>query len=284
MTRNIEHRDNDSQEGSHSLPKVIIYAGESHRRKAFLANAFPKATLETFSVEPEPETTDVKSIVEYKLDLGVERSLELGLNGQRDNAIIVAADIRTLTPFEKKGEEVELRSTSKLENYPAIWGNLQRMRKICSGIEDKPFYIVDIASGYHSLADNNRQIQRDHCLIILDPDGFYYLTRYAGFKDYLERFSTFYSEPPYSTHGLPPIRPTDISAGLSLPVLTEMGIVESIDGIDRESDQFTQAFLEGLYKVGVGFNAPTLTSFHPDIAKTVAGWSWNNQVAEKVLE
>lgn len=265
------------------LPSAVIYAGESHRRRSFLEFVFPEAQIYSFSVEPEPETTDVVAVVEHKIDLGVQHTVELGLNGQSSSAVIVAADIRTLTPYMNNGNNLELRSTSKLKDNDEVWKNLQRMREVSEEMLENPFYIVDIASGTQSLVDNNRRIEKDRVFVFLNAEGLDYLASRGGFDDYLDNFLRFYSEPPYSTHGMPSIGPTDISAGLSVPVLTEMGIIDSIDGVERDNERFHSVFQETLYKVGVGFAPPVLESFHPTIRDSVSGWSWNSQVAEKVL-
>lgn len=273
----------ERREITNVLPTAVIYAGESPRRRSFLEFAFPGAQVHSFSVEPEPETTDVVAVVEHKLSLGIQQAVELGLDGQSSSSVIVAADIRTLTPYVNNGNGLELRSTSKLKDNDEVWRNLQRMREVSEETLENPFYIVDIASGAQSPVDNNKRIEKDRVFVFLNAEGLDYLASRGGFNDYLDNFLRFYSEPPYTTHGMPPIEPTDISAGLSVPVLTEMGIIDSIDGVNREDPQFPEAFSEALYKVGVGFNLPVLESFQPDIRNMSGGWNWNKQIVEKVL-
>lgn len=272
--------ENARGEIDHSYPQTILYAGESPRRTSFLTHVFPKSELYTFSVEPEPHTDDVVAVVNHKLDLGLDKLGELSLNGTRDRSIIVAADIRTLTAHAVNNGGFELRSTSKLESTEEVKRNLLRMAESFEEKGEKPFYIVDIASGSHSIADNRRKTARGHSYITLDDQSLKDLITNEGFEKYIARFNQFYSEPPYSTHNLPALSLTDISAGLSLPVLTQMGVLDSLNGVSRDdADAFRRTFAQELFKVGVGFDLSLFSNASIDIRD----WSWLNQVTDKVL-
>jgi len=259
-----------------SYPPHVFYAGESARRLAFIEHAFDRSKISSFPVGPEPQAL-VEDVMRFKLEVGLKTVPE-GFVGA-----IVVADTQTVIPKVENGK-IEMVSRGKPKNLQELFDSLLGMKHMSGLTGESPFYQVDSASGLIHL--NGRQVQvedRQSCLVVLRKKKLEELATERGFLDYLQIFTRFYSQPPYSTHNMKPITPTDLSGGLSLPVLTKMGIVQSVSGVDVMEAQFRDILKHNVHLVAVGISPRILESVQVDSKKMIYGWDWLNEVVDHAL-
>lgn len=252
-------------------PNSIYYAGQSHRRALFLRTVLPDVPLHTFCVDPEPITPNLDDIVHHKLNVPLSFAMQKGVT----NGLIVAADTQTIVTLGDN--EGALRTVSKIK--PTSEEDVMRLFRDMSEIPGDPGYIVQSGSGTHDIATGKRsEVLVEETRVRLDPVAVEYLGSDEGFQLYRSAFATFYGSEVYQKNNLPQIGICDISSGLSLPVLTKIGAVCSIDGIDRSNYQeFLEAFKKSLHVVAVGIHFNLLEGF------PLGNWGWTEEVAQAVF-
>ena len=258
-------------------PPRVLYAGESQRRIAFLEQAFDRSEVTNFPVGPEPEI-DTVAVMRYKLGVGLMTTPE-GFFGA-----IIAADTRTSVPM-MVGNDIRMTDKGKPKNQHELYESFVDMQNVSEFTGENPFYQVQSASGLLHLNGKRVQLEDKHtCLVVLRKIGLQTLLTEEGFKKYLKEFAQFYSQPPYSTHNMSPITPADLSGGLSLPVLTKMGVVQSVEGVDIEDNRFRDTLKHNIHVVAVGISPAILTSVQVDPQKAIYKWGWLNEVTGRALE
>jgi len=264
-------------------PNRIFYAGQSQRRSAFLKHCFPGIHVEAFDIDPEPEIPDVVKIMRYKIGRLVNgREIQLS---QGD--AIFAADTRTITKaFDDDDKGIITISRGKPKTLREVRNNLFQMLLASEEGCDPPFYLVESASGASYLTgDSSPIILGGHtvCQIVLNNLGLSYLITNGGFKEYLEKFYKFYSSSPYSAENMNSISPLALSGGISLPVLVRMGLVDSINGVSRDSGLFKTMLKQAVHIAAVGMDPNLMRLFGVDENKMMDEWNWLNKVVSSSL-
>lgn len=262
----------------------IICASTSTRRSAFLVYAFPEAKHLSLFAGIEPEIENVVRISKGKIDFVRPHIPTMKDGGKsRKIALAIAADTNTRTlSLNKEGTSTYLENHGKpkeINDVLAIFLNMHRAHEL-----DKtpPYYQVHSGSNI-VIRTFNKEEKISGSLsstIELDPEKVNYFSTAEGFREYLNAFKEFYSSSFYSNNGSHhSIEVTDISGGISLPVLVSQGAVISIDGTRKGKREFSYEFKKALYNAGVGFSPNMLSSIQPEINKIIDNWPWLNQVA-----
>jgi len=263
--------------GQLSYPPSVLYAGESSRRMEFVRRAFNRSAVSNFGVGIEP-TVDTTGVMRYKLDIGLSKTAE-GFEGA-----VIAADTQTMIPEVVEGGVI-LTSKGKPKNQRELHQNLSNIQRTSEVTGENPFYQVESSSGLLHVNSAHVQIEDKHtCMVELNKPGVARLITEDGFAEYLKVFAAFYSGPPYSTNNMPPLSPADLSSGLSLPVLLQMGIVESVQGIHKTDNAFREVLRHNIHIVAVGISPAILEAVQVDSQKAIYEWGWLNQVVDHALE
>lgn len=252
------------------IPTQIFYAGQSARRQHFLSSVFD-VPVTTFHVDPEPNTNDLGTIVHHKLGIALS-STEVA---QSNGGLIVAADTQTIVPKIDGLGAFKPANKTKPSSEDEVLELFRNMNEFPYG----PQYTVIAGSATHDVLTADRSLTHfDKTVVILDQSSVAYLATAKGFSDYKKVFEEFYNSEVYARNGLPLIGLCDISSGLSLPVLTILDAVKSIDGVDRAmQDGFRDAFQRALHIVAIGMS-PEL--FRP---YSLVEFGWINEVTNAVL-
>lgn len=247
-----------------SLPQPIkvFYAGGSHRRHLFLKSSFSDINVQQVDVEPEPLYPDVEGVAQHKILTALTR-----LSAQFiDGCVVFAADTRTETPkIDPKSGKTTIVSQGKPDNIDMLYETFAGLSATADD-NHQPFYRVRSASSMlHLNGSATHYNVVNHVEITLNRSAVNQLTTHGGMNRYLQAFNEFYSSPPYSTHGLPVVTPGDLSAGLSLPVLVKLGIVESVYGVSSASQMFRMALTHAMHTVAVGVSTDLIAMFKPSV-------------------
>ncbi len=260
-----------------SYPSAVWYAGGSHRRLRALRDLFPYIPVEKYGIDDEPRDPDVLTVMRYKVDTA-HRSVNLP-----DHGIIMAADTRTKTPIFT-GNQIVLESRGKPVSAEEVFETFQEMHRVSQVGIDGPHYVVDSASGL--LHRNSRDAffeMQDTTIVALHRDAVARLSTLNGFAAYLSAFREFYSELSLypSHHGRMTI--SDLSAGISLPVLVKIGAVDTVDGVPRKSPFFYKALRHAIYTAAIGFSPELLELVGVTRYEVTSQWNWINSVTKRAL-
>lgn len=264
---------------------IVIYAGQSARRKSFIQHCFPSSPVLDSDGGIEPDIEDVVEIMHGKLD-HVLKGVTLPEKGKNWKIALIAADTRTSTLTVGDGDVTYLESRGKPRrtlDIRRVFEEMHEAAEISGGI---PYYVVRSASGVHIRAPKTEdRLVSDHTSTIeLHPEFTQTLGTHEGFEQYLEAARNFYSSPPYTNdEAHPAIELTDISGGLSLPVFIKMKGVVAIDGVRFIDPYFPTAFKSALYNVAVGITPEILSKIQPRAHDAIRHWPWLNQVVEHAL-
>lgn len=253
--------------GGNPEVRRVVYAGQSHRRHAFLRHEFAEATIDSYPGGNEPDIPNIIDVMHGKIN----HVLEHFLNRSTESVMVLAADTRT---------KVNQVSRGKPQSEAVAQETFISLARMSKNTGHPPTYIVETASGSHHTDRQNRREATKQCVVELDPHAVFYFATDQGFVVYTSTLTRFYAGPAYASEGLPPIDVTGISAGLSLPLLVRLGAVCSIDQVPVDHEEFVRVFKRALYTVAVGF-APEL--WGGEIRETVNGWPWLDKVAEQSL-
>lgn len=271
-------------------PLIVAYAGQSYRRLSFLQHAFPDTPVHSVDGGDEPDIPHVVDIMRGKIDHGSTLIFHR-LMPQAHRFGIVAADIRTstLTPPDEKDGNTFLTSRGK----PPHEGTRQSVQHIFEQMstaaevgEEVPYYIVIAGSGAKIREGNTQSVHigQQACTVELDEEYLSYLATDKGITDYQTTFQHFYSSPPYSNNGShPAVDLTDLSGGISLPVLTRMGAVNAVNGVNAKDPAFPETLREGIFTVAVGFSPDVLKPLQSTINQAIQEWPWLTRVVEHTL-
>ncbi len=264
---------------------IVIYAGQSARRKAFIQHCFPNSPVLDSEGGTEPDIEDVVEIMHGKLD-HVLKGVTLPEHGKNWKIALIAADTRTSTLTVGDGDVTYLESRGKPKRTLDIRRVFEEMHEAGAVSDGLPYYVVRSASGVHVRAPRTEdRLVSDHTSTIeLHPEFTRILGTHEGFEQYLEAAQDFYSSPSYTNDGThPAIELTDISGGLSLPVFVKMKGVVAIDGTRFIDPHFPAAFRNALYNVAVGISPEILSKIQPRAHEAIRHWQWLNQVVEHAL-
>ncbi|MEX1052458.1 MAG: hypothetical protein WEC80_01260 [Patescibacteria group bacterium] len=265
--------------GMISYPDAIIYAGQSARRKSFLTDIFPNIPTYTFSVDPEPQTPDMSVILEDKLIKGVNYLASLNGQIETNRIAIVAADTRTIVPQLKN--EVEPQSLGKPNEEAEVIEVFRDLSRVADYTMEDPTYEVVSVSGAVSPESQSILTSGDRTQITLWPEAAKYLTTSEGFQKYVEFFHAFYNSGAYKKVGMPAQSLTDLSGGLSLPVLLKLGAVKLVDGGDPKNRVNLK---KSFFTVAVGIQLDIIEPFNPEAANMIGQWEWLNDVVEGLVD
>lgn len=277
---------------------LIVAASGSNRRQDLIAHAFPGFPLEKIPLgENEPDTTDPREVVRYKLQLA--RAIVRGRRRegyiQRDMKIaILAADTQSgPIRLNKRGVPI-LQHQSKPKDAQAVQRVFSRMAQVAeSGRE--PHYTITSASGvYYDTGKNDRQDfmppESLISVVYLDPESAARLATDEGFRDYKAEFDRLHSGDLYrgdsslpEDQRLKPAEITDLAAGLSVPVLTKIGAVTRINEVHRADPAFADEFREAVTVAGAGIDQRVIANVVPWAGDRVASWAFPQRMAEYAL-
>lgn len=259
-------------------PQEVLYAGTSPRRMAFISHTFNDCNITNFSVGEEPDQS-VEEVAKYKVEEGKKY-----VKNDVCTAVI-AADTQTIVPNIINNETVEV-SKGKPKNIADIYASLSSIYKTSQKTGEEPYYRVDSASAlfHQSKIGQSHILETDSCKITLDHDSLFHLLHPYGFQKYLEEFKKFYSSNPYQSNGMKTISPQEISGGLSLPVLTKMGAIKSIQGIGFEDENFKKILKKNIHLVAVGISSKLLGTMHLNIQNIVDDWGWLEEVSTEAIK
>ena len=261
------------KELEHLPVESVIAATSCSRRLAFIRECFPdNIPIYAVAAGEEPDIPDILEIARYKME-----NASAGLDGNSSSTLIVAADTQTLIP-EVKDYELSLVSHGKPENNKQVYEIFTQLYQTYCFSRECPRYVVQSGSVNKINGASFGNILNTS--VELDPKLLEHFVFNNGINDYLQAFSDFYRHPGYS---MPEIEPTDISGGLSLPVLVSLKAVISVNGISRDDIQFIKALKEGIFTVAVGISPEILRPFVPDVNDRINNWSWLNQITKHSL-
>ncbi|HUV47209.1 MAG TPA: hypothetical protein VMW29_03685 [Candidatus Bathyarchaeia archaeon] len=251
------------------LPSTIVYAGASPKRTALLEMLLEDqgTTLLTCPFPFEPNDQDAGVVAQYKRVVALS---ELGL--PPDKSLVIAADTQTSVVLE----DGRLLPRNKPRNPEEILANFRAM--------ETGAYEVNAATVFF----NDGQCIEDslRCRVGLRGDVLAALQTRVGLAEYCRLAQQFYSEPPYSTSGFPPMGLKDMSGGISLPVLRRMDGIESINGsnlLELPSDELHDVLKEALFTVAVGLSPRLLERINPKARQIIYNWSWLTQTTDKLV-
>lgn len=267
---------------------AVIYAGKSKRRKSFLEYSFPTEAHIDVPGGDEPDIPDVIAITQGKLDHVLPHVLaDESIRRSTRVIALVAADTRTNTLTTSESGHTYLKSRGKPQKARDVQDTFRQMSQAAQRENINPYYTVVSASGLHHIEGRReeRLIAKHVSTIQLDPKALQHLASDEGFQQYLTAFKEFYVSPPYVNNGQHnTLDVTDLSSGLSLPVLAKMGIVTSIDEVSRsDKTEFRNAFIQALLNAAVGISPHVLKPLNPDIEERISHWSWAQEVADHTL-
>lgn len=276
---------------------LIIAASGSHRRQDLIAHSFPGFPIEKVPLgENEPDTTDPREVVKYKLQLA--RAIVRGRRREgfipRDLKVaIIAADTQSgPIRLNRKGVPI-LQHQSKPKDVQAIQKVFSRMAQYAESGQE-PHYTITSASGvYYDSGKNQRpDFMPPESLIsvvYLDPDFATHLATDAGFQDYKAEFDSLHASDSYrgspspDDQRLTAVELTDLAAGLSVPVLTKMGAVIKINDTPRDDPMFTNEFKSTVAIAGAGIDQRVIANVVPWAGERVASWSFPDRMAEYAI-
>lgn len=262
--------------GGFVYPEKVIYAGTSPRRATFIQDTFKTIPFQSFDISPEPPWTDTGLVMRYKIGRAYEGN---SFNG---NAVVLGADTRTLTPILNNTGSISMVSRGKPKNDEELFRTFQSIHEVAKVTGEQPCYMVENSSGllHHDVnGQTNFMEDRDNVFVMLKKEGAAHLATTRGISEYMKEFRDFYSQPPYEKS----VTPFDLSGGISLPVLTKMGMIDSVDGISPDSFMFYKVLRRALHTVAIGISPELLDNVGINSANVIKHWDWINQVTKKSM-
>ena len=272
------------KEGIGSSFKEIIYAGQSQRRHSFLLYLFPKIPVVCVPAGPEENTPDVTKIMRGKLTAVYTQEFAEPQNPPEGRiAILAAADTRTSIPMADDLGNFAFISRGKPLSEEAVREIFTRMYHVHEKVGVLPGYFVQSASGFLDTQTGQRVEAVSSTTVTLAPEVIKHIATEKGSEEYKKRFLLFYSGKTYADIGLQAISVTDISAGLSLPVLAQFDAISHINEVEPTDSSYPIVLKQAIYNVAVGFAPRILIAFDSEIKQKIDTWPWLNQVTEQCL-
>jgi len=271
------------------LINIVILASSSPRRKAFVEYIFPDKQVEIVPAGKELETHDVSLIALNKAHQAL--SIQTAKNSVVDKdstTLILAADTRASIP-SIKDNKFNLVSSGKPMEPRGFIDSLLQVCLLPNLVEQQSHYRLDSGSAHLIFESGSKNqfpkviFEKEQALVTLKAEKAAYLATSDGQEHYLQEFYDFYSSSPYTEHNMPAIDPTFISAGISLPVLSRLGAIGSIDNISQNDPYYKDVLRKAIFLAAVGFSHRILKPFVSDIENRIENWSWLDKVTHKAL-
>lgn len=262
--------------------RAIGLASSSMRRKAALEQ-IPDLKVINVGGGEELSEDDLLTIALSKIAFAYPQILESCQSMSTNLIGVLAADTNTLIKvLTNSGSQLERKNKPhKPDNTLA---HFRRMAKVAEK-HGSGYYEVAAASAFQTETGSVAGIETTR--VTLNSAKLNQLTSDDGFANYQDVFASFYNSKAYCDSGCHALKITDISAGISLPVLVKMGAVEKVNGIDLKelrSQVLEETLKQALLNVAVGFSPQVLDKIHPDALACLMGWSWTNEVVDFILQ
>ncbi len=264
-----------------SVEKAIGLASSSPRRKAALEQ-IPDIKVVNIGGGEEADHDDLVTIALNKIAFAYPNILK-SCQEQAMNLIgILAADTNTLikvmhqqtSKLERKGKPIHHENTKSYFKKMADWAERN----------GAGYYEVVAASAFQTSTGSIAGIETTR--ISLNQAKLRNLASDDGFANYQDQFAQFYNSEAYGRSGCQALSMNDISAGISFPVLTKMGLVEEVNGAKLQELPSPSAEIllkKALLNVAIGFSPQILEQIHPDALTYLMAWSWTNEVVDLIL-
>ncbi|HSW90314.1 MAG TPA: hypothetical protein VLH19_05615, partial [Patescibacteria group bacterium] len=257
---------------------TVYYAGGSSRRQHFLRSALPDSNIQSVGGGEEEDIRDVRKIMSAKVSFAAEKLAE-------SEAYIIAADTRTEIGIVDNGKE-SFVSKGKPKTNETVRENFAGMAAVAKE-KGYGYYRVVSASG---ICINGTLItDQIQCGVTLYKETLELLSTPEGFASYERVFENFYNGEAYEDLNAAKITLSDLSGGISLPVLVALGAVESIDGIrfaPENAEDFQESYdalFGGLYTAAVGFSPRILSAIYPQAYDLILNWEWLQKVSMSAI-
>lgn len=271
------------------LIDVVVLASSSPRRKTFIKYLFPDKQVEIIPAGEELETSDVALIALDKADQVYSLIPTRSSTGNKDSTILIlAADIRTSVPAIKSNEFHSV-SSGKPIGPRGFEISLLQVCLLPDLADQPPHYRIDSGSARLIFPKERMErfpgalFRREQTVVTLRDELAAYLITPDGQEHYLQEFHDFYSSPPYANYDMPEIDTTSISAGISLPVLSRLDAIESINNINQSDPSYKDVLKKAIFLAAVGFSPRLLKFLVSDIDDRIENWAWLAEVTNKAL-
>ncbi len=263
--------------------RVIGLASTSKRRQQALEQ-IPGLQIQSVPGGEEAQIDDVLSIALQKITFAYPTLLQLCQNTNQVLDGVVAADTHTVLGVLQISGHPSLRSEGKPTEVERVKQHFHAMAT-CARETGYGYYKVVSASAVQDAVGTLAQLTTTK--VALKQSGLTYLVSEQGFSEYLDQFSAFYCGSAYNSYGLHGVTPLDISAGISLPVLSKMRILESVGGVDLRTARMPEIRLAlklGVLNAAIGFAPEVLTRIQAQAMHYIMDWPWLNSVTDSCLE
>lgn len=274
----------------------VYYAGQSPRRAQFLKHVFGEvATIKIESYKKiEPTDEETRHVAGWKV---MEAGPQVPTAQPKERIAVISGDTLvktpTLTPTEYGvGEHIRYIRQGKVPDAAVVQAIFQKMVETHAQTGEGLVYYIEASSRaeirhpkgkpHEGVSDMN------HHIIQLDTEKIKSLGN-GGFKEYIEACREFHNGHVYDPTGDyvrqrgKPMDVTDISGGLELPVLTKLGAVRGINGIDRSDPEFPKALHEAIFSATVGISKVVLNHIEPGSGETVHSYPWVKNIVTYAL-
>lgn len=268
----------------------VIYAGESKRREEALRQIKGIDVMSCCGGK-ERQTRNVLSIAFGKIGNVYPQVVQV-LDDEADvppKRVIVAADARTEI-VGTRGKKLTYDSKGKPDSEDETRKNFEQL-SVQGRVSGRSVYRVVASSAAQTVVGKipervNSRSQTVSVTVRLNQEATQRLSTPEGFADYLANFKAFYSSDIYASGGFKPITVTDISGGLSLPVLLQMGVVEQVGDMEitpKKVHAMFQSLKKAMLVVAVGFGPKILKEIDPSAYDQVLRWQWLIQATRAAL-
>lgn len=261
--------------------RAIGLASSSPRRKVALEQ-IPDIKVVNIGGGEEIDNDDLVTIALNKIAFAYPDILR-SCQEQAVNLLgILAADTNTLIKVLHQ-QTSKLERKGKPKHHEHTHNYFKRMADVAER-DGAGYYEVVAASAFQTETGSIAGIETTR--VLLNQKKLQNLASEDGFANYQEQFTQFYNSEAYRNSGCRAIDVTDISAGISFPVLTKMGLVEEVNGVrlkELPSQSVEIILKQALLNVAIGFSPQILEKIHPDALTHLMAWSWTNEVVDLIL-
>ncbi len=270
--------------------RVIGLASTSHRRMKALEQ-IPDLEIIKVGGGEEKQDDPLLQITLSKISFAYPTIIELCQQYDRQLSGVVAADTNTLISILKHGKNKLVRKGKPHDE--AITQKYFRQMYKRAQQDGKGYYEVASSSAFQfhdpelngdgrAGASSGTEVSR----ITLDPERLRYLQTDEGYAEYVEKFTAFYGSPTYKNQGFSQVHLTDLSGGISLPVLMKMGAVDKINGAQLATEAINKVewiTKLALFNVAVGFSPAIIREIDPDGMNYMMQWEWLQGATDEAL-